>query len=449
MKKKSIIAAFLLSVVVVANLSAESARASVTVKKAGRVAAPRPNTILSGRGAPSSAIGIEGDFYIDLTTLNFYGPKSATRWLTPVSIKGTDGKSGTSASGTTGAQGSQGSQGSQGVQGEIGATGPQGIQGPIGPAGAAGAAGAKGAQGDAGPAGPTGATGPQGPAGASGGGGGTTGATGPQGATGPAGITGAKGDTGATGSTGATGPQGLQGATGATGSTGLTGPTGATGPAGAKGDTGLTGPAGATGATGSTGLTGPTGSTGSAGVAGAQGLTGLIGLTGAQGLTGATGPAGAKGDTGAAGQNGVTKVTYGALIFPNISTSGFGTTVNNGAINLAVGKVYSIEAFIHGYQNGGVGFQMMITPRINQVGSGTAPLVLMDYVRGDAVKRNDSTQFEQDAIVRLLIDNSAGTTTLRVSFEIAISDSSPLNPYVASGSYFAEEVNQATAQVLS
>jgi len=443
MKKKSIIAAFLLSVVVVANLSAESARASVTVKKAGRVAAPRPNTILSGRGAPSSAIGIEGDFYIDLATLNFYGPKSATRWLTPVSIKGTDGKSGTSASGTTGAQGSQGSPGVQGIQGEIGATGPQGIQGPIGPAGAAGA---KGAQGDTGPAGPTGATGPQGPAGASGGGGGTTGATGPQGPTGPtgpAGSNGAKGDTGATGSTGATGPQGLQGATGATGSTGLTGPTGATGPAGAKGDTGLTGPAGATGATGSTGLTGPTGSTGSAGVAGTQGLTGL---TGAQGLTGA---AGAKGDTGAAGQNGVTKVTYGALIFPNISTSGFGTTVNNGAINLAVGKVYSIEAFIHGYQNGGVGFQMMITPRINQVGSGTAPLVLMDYVRGDAVKRNDSTQFEQDAIVRLLIDNSAGTTTLRVSFEIAISDSSPSNPYVASGSYFAEEVNQATAQVLS
>jgi len=446
MKKKSIIAACLLSVVALPSLNTESATAAVALKKAGRVAAPRPNTILSGRGAPSSAIGIEGDFYIDLTTLNFYGPKSATRWLTPVSIKGTDGKSGTSASGTTGAQGSQGSQGSQGVQGEIGATGPQGIQGPIGPAGATGA---KGAQGDAGPAGPTGATGPQGPAGASGGGGGTTGATGPQGATGPAGITGAKGDTGATGSTGATGPQGLQGATGATGSTGLTGPTGATGPAGAKGDTGLTGPAGATGATGSTGLTGPTGSTGSAGVAGTQGLTGLTGLTGAQGLTGATGPAGAKGDTGAAGQNGVTKVTYGALIFPNISTSGFGTTVNNGAINLAVGKVYSIEAFIHGYQNGGVGFQMMITPRINQVGSGTAPLVLMDYVRGDAVKRNDSTQFEQDAIVRLLIDNSAGTTTLRVSFEIAISDSSPLNPYVASGSYFAEEVNQATAQVLS
>ena len=423
MKKKSIIAACLLSAVAIPSLSTESASAAATLKKAGRVAAPRPNTILNGHGAPSSAIGIEGDFYIDVTTLSFYGPKGPLRWPTPLSIKGTDGKSGTSASGTTGAQGSPGSpgspgtQGTQGVQGEMGATGPQGIQGP---------AGAKGAQGDAGPAGPTGPQGLQGPAGSSGGGGGGT--------------------TGATGATGATGPQGLQGATGATGSTGLTGPTGATGPAGAKGDTGLTGPAGATGATGSTGLTGPAGATGSAGLSGAQGITGLTGPTGATGLTG---PAGATGSSGAAGLNGVTRVTYGALTFPNISTSGAGATVNNGAINLAVGKVYSIEAFIHGSQNGGFGLQMMVTPRVNQVGSGTPPVMLIDYVRGDAVKRNDSSQFEQDAVVRLVIDNSLGTTTLKVSFEIAINGSDPANPYVTNGTYFVEEVSQATAQVLS
>ena len=447
MKKKSIIAACLLSAVAIPSLSTESASAAATLKKAGRVAAPRPNTILNGHGAPSSAIGIEGDFYIDVTTLSFYGPKGPLRWPTPLSIKGTDGKSGTSASGTTGAQGSPGSpgspgtQGTQGVQGEMGATGPQGIQGP---------AGAKGAQGDAGPAGPTGPQGLQGPAGSSGGGGGGT--------------------TGATGATGATGPQGLQGATGATGSTGLTGPTGATGPAGAKGDTGLTGPAGATGSTGSTGLTGPAGATGSAGLTGAQGLvglTGLTGLTGSNGSTGATGPAGptgptgstgatglagpagATGSSGAAGLNGVTRVTYGALTFPNISTSGAGATVNNGAINLAVGKVYSIEAFIHGSQNGGFGLQMMVTPRVNQVGSGTPPVMLIDYVRGDAVKRNDSSQFEQDAVVRLVIDNSLGTTTLKVSFEIAINGSDPANPYVTNGTYFVEEVSQATAQVLS
>ena len=286
MKKKSIIAACLLSAVAIPSLSTESASAAATLKKAGRVAAPRPNTILNGHGAPSSAIGIEGDFYIDVTTLSFYGPKGPLRWPTPLSIKGTDGKSGTSASGTTGAQGSPGSpgspgtQGTQGVQGEMGATGTQGIQGP---------AGAKGAQGDAGPAGPTGPQGLQGPAGSSGGGGGGT--------------------TGATGATGATGPQGLQGATGATGSTGLTGPTGATGPAGAKGDTGLTGPAGATGATGSTGLTGPAGATGSAGLTGAQGLvglTGLTGLTGSNGSTGATGPAGPTGPTGSTGATGLT-----------------------------------------------------------------------------------------------------------------------------------------------
>ena len=381
MKKKSIIAACLLSAVAIPSLSTESASAAATLKKAGRVAAPRPNTILNGHGAPSSAIGIEGDFYIDVTTLSFYGPKGPLRWPTPLSIKGTDGKSGTSASGTTGAQGSPGSpgspgtQGTQGVQGEMGATGPQGIQGP---------AGAKGAQGDAGPAGPTGPQGLQGPAGSSGGGGGGT--------------------TGATGATGATGPQGLQGATGATGSTGLTGPTGA------------------------------------------QGLVGLTGLTGATGLTG---PAGATGSSGAAGLNGVTRVTYGALTFPNISTSGAGATVNNGAINLAVGKVYSIEAFIHGSQNGGFGLQMMVTPRVNQVGSGTPPVMLIDYVRGDAVKRNDSSQFEQDAVVRLVIDNSLGTTTLKVSFEIAINGSDPANPYVTNGTYFVEEVSQATAQVLS
>ena len=261
MKKKSIIAACLLSAVAIPSLSTESVSAAATLKKAGRVAAPRPNTILNGHGAPSSAIGIEGDFYIDVTTLSFYGPKGPLRWPTPLSIKGTDGKSGTSASGTTGAQGSPGSpgspgtQGTQGVQGEMGATGPQGLQGPAGSSG--------------------------------GGGGGTTGAT---------------------GATGATGPQGLQGATGATGSTGLTGPTGATGPAGAKGDTGLTGPAGATGATGSTGLTGPAGATGSAGLTGAQGLvglTGLTGLTGSNGSTGATGPAGPTGPTVSTGATGL------------------------------------------------------------------------------------------------------------------------------------------------
>jgi len=38
------------------------ASASQTAAKAGRVTADRPNTILNGHGAPSTAIGIDGDF---------------------------------------------------------------------------------------------------------------------------------------------------------------------------------------------------------------------------------------------------------------------------------------------------------------------------------------------------------------------------------------------------
>ena len=33
------------------------------------------NTILSGSGVPESTVGVNGDFYIDLKSMNFYGPK--------------------------------------------------------------------------------------------------------------------------------------------------------------------------------------------------------------------------------------------------------------------------------------------------------------------------------------------------------------------------------------
>lgn len=140
------------------------------------------NTILSGAGAPSNAVGSNGDFWINTTSWLVYGPKAAGAWPAGVSMIGP--------------------QGPQGPQGLTGATGPQGPQGPQGLTGA------------------TGPTGPQGPQGLTG----ATGATGPQG---PQGL---KGDTG---STGATGPQGPAGPQGPTGSTGPAGATGATGPAGA------------------------------------------------------------------------------------------------------------------------------------------------------------------------------------------------------------------------
>ncbi len=211
------------------------------LKQAGRVT-DIANTILSGKGAPSASLGLLGDFYIDTSSMNFYGPKTSTKWPTPISLKGPAGPIGPSGiDGKTSASQS-------GLKGDTGLTGAKGLPGDTGPVG---------------PAGPAG----------------------PQGSSGPAGA-GSQGATGATGLTGAQGPQGPQGATGATGATGAQG---ATGPQGATGSTGLKGDAGTTGTTGATGLQGATGLTGAQGATGQQGATGS---QGSQGLQGATGPAG-------------------------------------------------------------------------------------------------------------------------------------------------------------
>lgn len=150
----------------------------VLAQAAGRSTTAVANTIRSGSGVPASTLGIDGDFYIDLKTMNFYGPKKSNRWPIPTSLRGPAG-----ATGPAGADGKNGAS----------ATAINGATGPAGPAG---------------PAGPKGDTGAPGP----------------------------KGDTGATGATGATGPAGS-----GSGSAGPKGDTGATGPAGPKGDTGTAG----------------------------------------------------------------------------------------------------------------------------------------------------------------------------------------------------------------
>ncbi len=158
-----------------------AANSFVPVEAAGRTNQSVANTILNGKGAPSSALGINGDFYIDISTFNIYGPKSKNKWPTPISLKGPSGASGDKGSSSSGAKGEPGEKGTKGEKGEAGAKGETGAQG------AAGAQGAQGAQGEQGLTGPTG---PQGP----------------QGETGPAGPTGAQGPAGATGATGAAGP---------------------------------------------------------------------------------------------------------------------------------------------------------------------------------------------------------------------------------------------------
>ena len=199
----------------------KAAVTNTVLKKAGRVT-DITNTIMSGKGAPSASLGLAGDFYIDTVSMNFYGPKTSSKWPTPLSLKG--------PAGPTGPSGLDGKIGStqSGLRGETGATGATGAKGLTGETGAVGAAG---------PAGP--------------GGSGSAGATGPAGAVG---LTGAAGSAGATGATGSSGSTGARGDTGLTGSTGNNGSTGSVGNTGAKGDTGLTGSTGSDGATGAAGI---------------------------------------------------------------------------------------------------------------------------------------------------------------------------------------------------
>ena len=138
---------------------------------AGRANAATTNTIRSGNGVPAVSLGIDGDFYIDLKTMNFYGPKANKRWPIPTSLRGpagatgpsgVDGKNGTTASATAGAAGATGPAGPAGPKGETGATGAKGETGAAGAAGT-GSAGPKGDTGAQGPAGLKGDAGSSGP----------------------------------------------------------------------------------------------------------------------------------------------------------------------------------------------------------------------------------------------------------------------------------------------
>ena len=155
------------------------APSSERASAAGRSTTTPVNTILNGKGAPKSSLGIDGDFYIDIRSLLIYGPKKKGKWPTPQNLQGPTG-----ASGSDGRNGQDGKSASTSNVNSV--TGPQGAQGAVGPQGE------KGEKGDAGL----------------------------PGAPGPAGLPGAPGPAGANGSNGAPGPQGSAGATGASGAVG-------------------------------------------------------------------------------------------------------------------------------------------------------------------------------------------------------------------------------------
>jgi len=418
--------------------------AATKPKAAGRTAASIPNTILSGVGAPSNSIGIDGDFYIDIKNSNIYGPKMKKKWPAAVSLKGsngadgTDGKSGsdgktiTNASNVAGPKGEQGIQGLQGIPGDIGPKGEQGLRGEAGATGAQGIAGSVGATGAQGLRGEVGATGAQGIAG-------------PVGAQGPIGLTGAigmqgpagSGSQGAPGATGATGAQGPAGATGPQGPAG-SGATGAQGPAGPTGATGATGSVGATGLTGAQGATGPTGLTGAQGPAGATGATGL---TGAQGATGPTGLTGAQGPAGAAGATGLSIGLFGNISFSNQLNGGAGTSTGSTTfLVLEAGKSYVLQVQIHFRSSVNILDAIDQTLGLSFVPTGASPVITSKYFYAAGTFYRDSTRVFEITLYADVVINGASTIANSDLVVNVFSPDSVAVPLVLSGSFMGVKV---------
>jgi hypothetical protein len=81
-------------------------------------------TILNGAVNPTAGQGVDGDFYLNTTTKQLFGPKAGGLWGSGTSLVGPQG--------ATGATGLQGATGATGSQGATGATGPQGLAGANG-----------------------------------------------------------------------------------------------------------------------------------------------------------------------------------------------------------------------------------------------------------------------------------------------------------------------------
>lgn len=75
------------------------------------------NTILNGEGAPNNALGSNGDFYLNTANLNFYGPKTAGIWGSFITLSGANGADG--ADGNTILNGTGVPNSSLGVNGDF------------------------------------------------------------------------------------------------------------------------------------------------------------------------------------------------------------------------------------------------------------------------------------------------------------------------------------------
>ena len=255
----------------------------------------------SGMAPPSDGLGNDNDYYLNTASGNIYN-RTGGSWQILLNVIGPMGQANMTAGsqgpiGPTGPQGPPGganmTAGPQGLQGIQGPQGEQGEVGPIGPANMT--AGPQGLQGIQGPQGEQGEVGPVGPANMTAGPQGLQGIQGPQGEQGEVGPIGPANMTaGPQGDQGPQGIQGIQGIQGPSGEANMTaGPQGAQGPQGIQGIQGIQGPAGEANMT-----AGPMGEQGPQGI---QGIQGIQGPAGEANMT-----AGPQGDQGIPGEANMT-----------------------------------------------------------------------------------------------------------------------------------------------
>ena len=149
MKRYIILTILLISSFTITNCQKETVVERTEVQKG--------NLIHSGTGAPDASLGSIGDYYLDLSTSNLYGAKTAQGWGNPISLRGLQGEKGE--------KGDKGDKGDQGNKGDQGERGEQGVKGDKGDKGDRGLKGERGKQGFKGEQGPKGEDGKQGPKG--------------------------------------------------------------------------------------------------------------------------------------------------------------------------------------------------------------------------------------------------------------------------------------------
>ena len=120
----------LMAVVVLGALTVSSC-GKETEKVIERVEVQKGSQILSGNDVPTTSLGSVGDYYLNKTTMELYGPKTTEGWGNAISLKGAQGEKGKDGKdGSNGSNGSNGNNGTNGSNGKDGATILSGITAP-------------------------------------------------------------------------------------------------------------------------------------------------------------------------------------------------------------------------------------------------------------------------------------------------------------------------------